>query len=251
MSMPDVPQMPEELRSKPGITGDEALNDDETNEPDGIITINASTTTNPNCIQKDGITHCRLGKIALSGSTVIRFKTDSGPFRLYAQCTNPNSSSCTGPDISISGSAGIQQCKGTVCSGASLDSSALALFGNTKRDGDACSQSLTLSGGSTAARLFVYAPDACAGINGGKTANCEQDDPTTHANCDVIGALWLKNFNGSNSNGAQMFVPDDMGSQIFTRFGTSFALSIRDFVAIGINNWGSFQMPPPASSMFR
>ena len=58
---------------------------------------------------------------------------------------------------------------------------------------------------------------------------------------DISGAVWAKTWNGSSSNNAQLVVPEDMGSQLFTGLGTRFGISVQDYVALGVNNWSSFQ----------
>jgi hypothetical protein len=222
ISLPDVPRVPAGLTpiTKPGTYSSGSIND-------GSCLVESSKTP--------PVTHCRLGNIDLSGSNAsINFDTSKGPMQLYLQCDPINNTPCSGPNISLSGAAGI-------CSTTTIDPTELALFGNHARETTSCSQTVSLSGGSNATVMFAYLPDACGGINGGSS------------NPDLVGALWLKSFGpiGSSSNRAELLVPDDMGARVFTRFGNSFALSIRDFVAIGINNWASFQMPPPASGMFR
>ena len=57
----------------------------------------------------------------------------------------------------------------------------------------------TLNGGSSTSNIFVHAPDACIGINGGSNKP------------DIRGAVWSKHFDGSRSNNAEIEVPDDMG----------------------------------------
>jgi len=197
------------------------------------------------------ITHCILGEINLQGNNQLVFDSTNGPMQLYLQCNPSGFTWCSGPNITLGGQGGIRHCKNGSCTSSTIDPTELALFGNPVRQNPSypttplsqtpCSQTVRLGGGSQATVMFGYLPDACGGINGGS------------ANPDVLGALWFKTFGpvGSNSNSAELAVPDDMGALVFTRFGTGYALSIRDFVAIGINNWASFQMPPNASAMFQ
>jgi hypothetical protein len=145
-------------------------------------------------------------------------------------------------NISASGQAGISH---------GGEPGKLGLFGNPISSDFRCSsdptfsnQSVTLAGTSKptkAAGLFAYFPCASMGINGGAqaTAQCTPDGECGGG--DVYGALWTKIWDGSSSNQAQLVVPKDMGSQLLENFGTSFAISIRDYVALGINSWRGFQ----------
>jgi len=239
VSLPDVPRHPTGL------------------SPDNPITAPGTYASGNNhggkCLidnsKRPPITHCMLGNIDLKGSQELVFDTTNGPMQLYLQCKPAASGWCQGPNINLGGQGGIRHCTNGNCSSTTIDPTALALFGNPdaaipvgetpacgydSKGGSLGRQSVKLGGGSQATVMFAYLPDACGGINGGSS------DP------DILGALWLKSFGpiGSSSNRAEIRVPDDMGARVFTRFGTGFAISIRDFVAIGINNWGSFQMPP-------
>lgn len=228
ISLPDVPRAPAGLSA---ITESGTYISGSSNG--GSCMVDTSKTP--------AVTHCLLGNINLSGSQEVEFNTTNGPMQLYLQCDPQNNSPCAGPNITLSGNAGIKHCKNNSCTTTANDPTELALFGNPARTSEACSQTIRISGGSNATVMFAYLPDACAGINGGSS------------NPDLVGALWVKSFGpvGSSSNRAELLVPDDMGARVFTRFGNSFALSIRDFVAIGINNWASFQMPQSAAGMFR
>ena len=246
ISLPAVPKYPAGLSPSNAIT-----------EPG---TYASGNTHGGKCLVENNkspaITHCMLGDIDLRGSEELIFDTTSGPMQLYLQCMPAANGWCAGPDITLGGNGGIRHCKSGNCSSTTIDPTELALFGNPDiqipaGENPVCNydskgrskgrQSVKLGGGSQATIMFAYLPDACGGINGGSS------DP------DILGSLWLKSFGpvGSSSNRAEIRVPDDMGARVFTRFGNSFALSVRDFVAIGINNWASFQMPPPASGMFR
>lgn len=177
------------------------------------------------------ITHCLINSIDLQGQKVLTVDTTAGPVRLYVS-----------GNISASGQAGINH---------TGEPARLGLFGNPISSDSRCSsdpsfhnQTVTLAGTSKptkAAGLFAYFPCAQMGINGGAqaTAQCTADGECGGG--DVYGALWTKTWNGSASNQAQLVVPKDMGSQLLENFGTSFAISIRDYVALGINSWRGFQ----------
>ena len=228
ISLPDVPRAPSGLTpiTKPGTYRSGSTND-------GSCLVDSSKIP--------PVTHCRLGNIKRGEleENSIKFDTINGPMQLYLQCDPIDNTPCSGPNIDLSGSAGIKHCKDTNCSTATIDPTELALFGNPARQAASCSQTVILSGGTNGTGIFAYLPDACGGIDG------------RSSNPDLVGALWMKSVDHVGLNRAELLVPDDMGARVFTRFGNSFALSIRDFVAIGINNWASFQMPQPASGMFR
>ena len=177
------------------------------------------------------ITHCLVNSINLQGQKVLTVDTTAGPVRLYVS-----------GDINASGQAGISHAG---------EPGKLGLFGNPISSNSSCSsdhnffnQTVTLvvsSNTSKASGLFAYFPCARMGINGGAqaTAQCTPDGECGGG--DIYGALWTKIWDGSSSNQAQLVVPKDMGSQLLENFGTSFAISIRDYVALGVNSWRGFQ----------
>lgn len=116
------------------------------------------------------------GNVSLSGNPGIR------------NTCSPDSVTCGPP----SGMAGLPSGIGTP--------DRLRLYGNpANSDPNAApSQEITLSGGSTAGSMFVFAPDAKVGINGGSNSP------------DIFGAVWAKEWNGSNSNNAEIQVPDNL-----------------------------------------
>ena len=73
----------------------------------------------------------------------------------------------------------------------------------------------------------------CVGINGGSGSP------------DVYGAVWARDYNRSNSNNAEIVVPDDMGSLIWQNFGSGFDLGIREYAALGTTDWSLVQAPSP------
>ena len=232
ISTPDVPTFPSSLR--PFVTAKSITN---TTLISASNTVTSSTSTSNNggmCATDTStppITHCLINSIDLQGQKVLTVDTTSGPVRLYVS-----------GNISASGQAGISH---------GGEPGKLGLFGNSISSDSRCSsdptfsnQSVTLAGTSKptkAAGLFAYFPCASMGINGGAqaTAQCTPDGECGGG--DVYGALWTKIWDGSSSNQAQLVVPKDMGSQLLENFGTSFAISIRDYVALGINSWRGFQ----------
>ena len=232
ISTPDVATFPSSLR--PFVTA-KSITNTTMISASNTATTSAGTSNNGGMCATDTstppITHCLINSIDLQGQKVLTVDTTSGPVRLYVS-----------GNISASGQAGISH---------GGEPGKLGLFGNPISSDSRCSsdprfsnQSVTLAGTTKptkAAGLFAYFPCASMGINGGAqaTAQCTPDGECGGG--DIYGALWTKIWDGSSSNQAQLVVPKDMGSQLLENFGTSFAISIRDYVALGINSWRGFQ----------
>lgn len=92
-------------------------------------------------------------------------------------------------DVSLSGNGGIAHTRSPEL---------LRLYGKPADADNANDQTITISGGSSTSNMFIYAPDATVGINGGS------QDP------DIQGAVWAKTWNGSSSNNVEIRVPDNM-----------------------------------------
>lgn len=116
------------------------------------------------------------------GNNVVTVNTSTAPVYLYVS-----------GNVSLSGSGAIAH------TGRPAD---LRLYGKPADANNSNDQTITISGGSSASRIFIYAPDATVGINGGS------NDP------DILGAVWAKTWNGSSSNNADIKVPDDMPMQL-------------------------------------
>ncbi|NBS13130.1 MAG: hypothetical protein EBS77_10805 [Gammaproteobacteria bacterium] len=172
-----------------------------------------------------------MASISLNGQSILTIDSTAGPVRLYVS-----------GNISAGGKTGIAH---------DGEPGRLGLFGNPISSDSRCSsdpsfsnQSITLAGTSKpakAANLFAYFPCGTTVINGGAqaTADCTPDGACGGG--DVYGAIWTKTWNGSSANQAQLVVPEDMSSQLLEYFGTSYAISIRDYVALGVNSWRGFQ----------
>lgn len=75
----------------------------------------------------------------------------------------------------------------------------LRIYGNAADPNNATTdQQFTLNGGASTSNLFIYAPDASLGINGGSSKP------------DINGAVWVKTWNGSSSNNTEIRIPDNM-----------------------------------------
>jgi len=179
-------------------------------------TFNAGSTNDGTCnVDSQGITHCQIGSINLSGGKTFTINTTgSKGLRLYV---NGN--------ISMSGSANLAHTDATA------GPTSLGIFGKARTTNETCSQQVSIGGGSTTTEFFLYFPDGCVGINGGSS------------NPDIRGAVWARTFNGSSSNNAEVEVPNNMGSLLFTTYGSSFSLGIREFAALGVNKWQTVQLP--------
>ena len=232
ISTPDVPTFPSNLRDY--VTAG-SINNSTTITASTTATTSSATANNGGMCATDTssppITHCLLNSITLSGQKVLTIDTTNGLIRLYVS-----------GDVSAGGQAGIYH---------DGDPGRLGLFGNPISSDDRCSsdpeftnQSVTLAGTSKpskAANIFAYFPCGSMSINGGAQATATCDDTGECGGGDVSGALWTKIWNGSSSNQAQLVVPKDMASELLEYYGTSFAISIRDYVALGVNSWRGFQ----------
>ncbi|HIK26148.1 MAG TPA: hypothetical protein IGP91_10885 [Thermosynechococcus sp. M46_R2017_013] len=139
----------------------------------------------------------QIENINLKGQEAVEFDTSKYAVRLYVR-----------GNISLSGQAGIvNTCKpesSTCGEDAKMGlpkevgtPDRLRIYGNPPDPNNMkTDQEFTLSGGATAGSLFVYAPDAKVGINGGSKKP------------DIFGAVWAKEWNGSSSNNAEIQVPD-------------------------------------------
>ncbi len=135
------------------------------------------------------------------GNNVLNVNTDTAPVRLYVS-----------GDLTLNGNGGIAH---------TGDPDRLAIFGTA-----ATAQNFTISGGSSTSNLFIYAPNATVGINGGSS------DP------DIQGAVWAKTWVGSSSNNAEIRVPDNMPALLGRSFGSSFSkVGIQINATRNINSW--------------
>jgi len=180
--------------------------------------------------------HCRLGHVLGSGKNTLTIENNTLPINLYVE-----------GDITLSGSSSLLH---------DGSASMLSLFGlpaetdifgadlssanSCNSDPDTFLQDVTLSGGSNGTNFFAYFPCGLVGINGGSKDNCADPDDDYCGGGDIRGAVWAKEWNGSSGNKAQLVVPPDLPSELMNRHGNSFAISVRDYVALGVNSWFSF-----------
>lgn len=163
----------------------------------------------------------RIGNINLSGSEKVTFNTSNYAIRLYVS-----------GDISLSGNAGIDNTCSPDSSTCGTEANMglpsgvgtpdrLRIYGNPP-DPNNMTQQFTLSGGAQVGSLFVYAPDAKVGINGGSR------DP------DIFGAVWAKEWNGSNSNNAEIRVPDRLPEALGGAYANASSVEAR---TTEVSNW--------------
>ena len=188
------------------------------------------------------ITHCLIDAINLTGkggNKKLIVNTSNGPVRLYIS-----------GNVEAGGQSGVEHIWDQ---SGNPPSARLALFGNPLSSDTRCetdptfhNQTIKIAGvgAPTKGNLFAYFPCGSAGINGGAnkcpkppTSDCDPDA----IGADIKGAVWAKTWDGSNSNNAQLDVPDDMASQLVEYFGTDYGISVRRYVAQGVSDWRGFQ----------
>ena len=251
IDLPPVPPMPAGLAGKPP-----ALIDQGTSITGGELPTDPDLKNSCLVSESGGhkTTSCLISRIDLSGggngksSSTLSIDTTNGSVRLYVT----SAGSLSSPSVDFSGQAGIKhtridQDSGAVVPGLAAD---LGLFGNPV-DGDSSNDQLVnLAGGSQVTGLWAYFPDGTVGIKGGNNNDPEYCDAIT-GECfggEILGAVWAKSWGGtkdlkgagSSSGVAELVVPSDMGTQLFNRYGPSYALGIRDYVALGVTHWSSF-----------
>jgi hypothetical protein len=131
-----------------------------------------------------------VGSVSLSGNKTLTINSSDKPVYFFL----------TG-NMSMSGNASLNHIPPTdrlQANGGDGAPERFRIYGNPSDNNSANDQQLTLSGGANTANLFIYAPDATTGINGGSS------------NPDIRGAVWTKKWNGSSSNVAEIQVPDNM-----------------------------------------
>ena len=203
------------------------------------------------------ITYCIASSIVLSNTEQLKIDTTNGPVKLYV----------TG-NVDVGGQRSIQQ---TRSDGEATTAFRLGLFGlnqsecSAERETNAnFQQEVWLAGVSKtkngedpkAANLFVHFPCGKVGIKGGaqSEAECNTTDPTItpdnetagqipYGDCgggDLRGVVWAEKWDGSNSNNAQLVVPPGVGDDALNNQGFDYSISVKDYVAIGVNSWFGF-----------
>ena len=220
-------------------------------DPSGYVRRKGS---NPMCItDSDLTTHCLVDSINIqAGSITVNTKGPTAksakrPVRLYLE-----------NDLEIGGNGELKN------TGHSADLAILSQQTSctVKQVGK---QRIELHGNSSA-KAFIYAPCATVGIRGGgqgatpplcngqkyKGNVTTLTSPRTCKRGDIEGAVWAGIWHknsaskkgasvGSNSNVAEITVPDDMSDQLKGNFGNEFVIGANDFIAVGIRDWRSFR----------
>lgn len=240
--------------------------------PSGVTvsprTITATTTLVPGssnggaCFtDSDSVTHCRITQINLGSSSGGRGGGSSPILCIFTNAGNHSNPCDSGRTITVPINKGLRlyfetansdNPSTTTCEASSTESpyrainisgtsyithigtpNNLGMFGVKRSTCTNPTQQVTLAGGASGLGMFLYFPDALVGINGGSTSSTS----------DFIGALWARIYDGSNSKNVQLLVPPNMGSLIWTRYGSAFGLGVREFAALGSNSWRKFQAP--------
>ena len=217
----------------------------------------ATDVPDPAIADGQPITYCIASSIILSNTEQLEIDTTNGPVKLYV----------TG-NVDVGGQRSIQQ---TRSDGETTSAFRLGLFGlnqaecSAERDSDGnFQQQVSLAGVSKtkggeapkAANLFVHFPCGKVGISGGaqSEAECNTTDPTItpdnategqipYGDCgggDVRGVVWAEEWDGSNSNNAQLVVPPDAADDGLRNQGFEYSISVKDYVAVGTNSWFGF-----------
>ena len=188
-----------------------------------------SSGSTPMCVtdnQSPPIAHCLIDAIDLTGNTNIVTNSSTNQIRLYVN--GDIDSKGTGDIINTGDSAdlAILSTK-TSCTSITLGS-----------------QTFMFRGGSSN-KAFIYAPCAKVGIKGGggTTSTCPNSMPSPPSvvctGGDIDGAVWTGIWDGSNSNVAEITVPDNMSEDLIAAFGSGFNVGPSDYV--GVKDWKSFR----------
>ena len=169
--------------------------------------IGSTNLLNGACINVENRTECLINNIDLSGSDQLEIDTTSGTeLRIFVV-----------GDITLNGQSQINH---------SDDSALVSLFGNTDIDNSISDQTISLSGGSRIYNIYINAPDANAGINGGGNVD------------NIYGSIIAKSWNGSSSNVANIVVPPSMANRLENIYGIT-TLGIIDYAALGPSKWST------------
>lgn len=156
-------------------------------------------------------THCRIGRINLSGNSEIVLFPDNGDFRFYMEGTG---------QIALSGN-GIY---GTTALGQ------FAIYGLPTTQNSTCTEQIAISGNATL-HAFIHMPNACVTLNGGGSGAIE-----------LVGSVIAKSWVG-NGNFADLRVPENAAEILEEEYGYSVGgNNVREFAALGTNRWNYVQL---------
>ena len=179
-------------------------------------------------VDANGVSHCRLTNISLAGNAQITIDSTNGPVRFYIE----NFITLAGNTKLVHDTGGPEDfgmfgAPAATCPGPTFDS-------------------WSFQGNGNSTNAFIYGPCIKLGFDG---AGSGGSDNTIAASCfstkvctggDLHGAAWVKDYDGSSTNNAEITVPDNISTLISNGYGISFA-GANDYVAIGVRDWQSFQ----------
>jgi len=217
----------------------------------------ATEAGKPSVAKGDPITYCLMTSAVLSSTEQLEVDTTNGPVKLYV----------TG-NVDVGGQRSIKQSRSD---GEETSAFRLGLFGLNeaecslrRKDEPSFLQDVKLAGVSKtkknkdgsgeeepkAANIFVHFPCGKVGISGGaqSDADCNTDPNDTsseipYGDCgggDIRGVVWAEIWDGSNSKNAQLVVPPLIGDDALDNQGFDYSISVKDYVAIGVNSWFGF-----------
>jgi hypothetical protein len=176
-------------------------------------------------VASDGITHCVVNNIDLSGQTKLTIDSSNSPVRIYVN----------GDTVDFRGRSGMEHIP---------ESAPASNFGFFGRPVDPTNefddQRVILRGRASTNNMWAFFPDGSLGIKGGAGDDVRCDDYGECTGGDIYGAVWGKNWGESNGTGAQISVPSNMGQQLYNNFGVAYGIGMKDYVAIGVSKWSSF-----------
>ncbi|MDA9149112.1 hypothetical protein N9N71_01085 [Synechococcus sp. AH-229-G18] len=192
--------------------------------------VDSSELLNGACRVADGITHCVVNNINLSGSKILTINTTGdNPVRMYVN----------GDSVDFKGKSGMVH-----ISDPNSDSSLSTNFGFFGRPIDPTDQytdqSVILRGRGSALNMWAYFPDGDLGIKGGAGDDVSCDTNGTCTGGDIYGSVWAKKWGQSCGTGAAIVVPPDIGKEIKEEYGSEYSIGMRDYSAIGVSKWKSF-----------
>ena len=221
----------------------------------------ATDQANPALAAGEPITYCIVSSIVLSSTEQLEVDTSNGPVKLYV----------TG-DVDVGGQRSLKQTRND---GLSTTAFRLGLFGLNeaecsleRSDNSTFQQDVKIAGVSKtkkknnggeepkAANVFVHFPCGKVGISGGaqNEAECNTTNESItpenalegqvpYGDCgggDIRGVVWAEEWDGSGSNNAQLVVPSNAADDGLREQGFEYAISVKDYVAIGTNSWFGF-----------
>jgi len=173
---------------------------------------------------ENGVYHYKVSSITVNGNDATKLRINTA-----TPTTDEDDSSDTkvilyvSGNITFSGQAWLQHNDESNNSSENDGSPGkLRIYGNPlDPNNTATDQTFSFNGGAAASNLFVYAPDATMGVDGGSGTG------------DITGAVWVKTWNGSSSNNADVVVPDNMEELL----GEDFNVGVKKSRTGSVTQW--------------